>query len=120
MLVLPLQAKKKIMNTINEITAATKSAIGAENIMPSTPSKPIFINIIGNITNNGSKNIICLVSDKNVPLLGSPITVQNVDVIGCIPFKNVINKNILKNFSANIKYSLEPEPNIPIICLGNN
>ena len=88
--------------------------------MPSTPSKPIFINIIGNITNNGSKNIICLVSDKNVPLLGSPITVQNVDVIGCIPFKNVINKNILKNFSANIKYSLEPEPNIPIICLGNN
>ena len=76
--------------------------------------------IYGNTIISGIKHITCLVRDKNVPLFGSPITVQNVDVIGCIPSKKVINKNILKKLMENLKYSGLPEPNMLIICLGNS
>jgi hypothetical protein len=53
-------------------------------------------NFKGKIKINGKRNIICLVRDKNTPLLGLPIAVKKFELIGCKKFTNVKNKNILK------------------------
>ena len=65
--------------------------------MPSIP------NIIGKTTIKGSRKIFCLVSARKVPFIGFPIAVLKVEVIGCIAFANVINKNILKNIEKQLK-----------------
>ena len=52
---------------------------------------------------NGSRNIICLVRDKKIPLYALPMEVKKVDVIGCMKFKKVKNKKILKVLIPKIK-----------------
>lgn len=77
------------------ISAAIKSATGPAYIIPSIPIKS------GKIIINGRRKIICLVSDKSMPFIGFPIAVKKFDVIGCIKFKKVKNKKILKYDAAN-------------------
>ena len=73
-----------------QITPAKKSAIGPEYITPSIP-------INNGITiSKGKRNIICLVRDRKVPNFGLPIDVKKFEVIGCIKFIKVKNKNIWK------------------------
>lgn len=71
-------------------TAAEISAIGPEYMMPSIPINR------GKIKIKGRRNIICLVSDKKMPLFGFPIAVKKLEVKGCIQFKKVPSKNIRK------------------------
>lgn len=73
---------------ITDAAPARKSAIGPAYIIPLIPA------IIGNIIISGSRNIICLVSDKNIPRFGLPIAVKKLEVIGCIKLMNVKKRNI--------------------------
>ena len=57
-------------------TAESRSANGPAQSMPSIP-----INI-GNTISGGSRNNICLVSDRKAPLNDLPIEVKNVEAIG--------------------------------------
>lgn len=82
--------RNSIAAIIPVATAANTSAIGPAYKIPSIPIKS------GKITTNGSRNKICRVRDKKIPFTGFPIEVKNVDVIGCIKFKKVKNKNTLK------------------------
>ena len=45
---------------------------------------------------NGKRNRICLVNERKMPFTGLPMEVKNVDVIGCMKFTQVKNKNTLK------------------------
>ena len=72
------------------VTAAAKSATGAEYMIPSIPIS------FGNTNISGSKNKICLVIDKNTPLIDFPSEVKKVDVTGCIKLMQVKKiKNLL-------------------------
>ena len=95
------------------MTAARQSATGAAYMIPSMPTKS------GNISVRGSKNTICLVSDRKVPFCGFPIEVKNVDVIGCKKFTKVKNRYTLKNLIPNLKYASLPVPNSARISPGN-
>lgn len=75
--------------------AAIKSAMGAEYITPRIPMN------IGRISSRGSKNIICLVRDKKIPLAAFPMDVKKLETIGWIPLIKVKNRNIRKYSSAN-------------------
>ena len=70
---------------ITESIAATLSATGPAYITPSIPQS------IGKITISGSRQMICLVKERKIPLLAFPMEVKKFDVIGWIPFKNVQN-----------------------------
>jgi hypothetical protein len=70
--------------------AAKASATGPAYIIPSIPINSGKINI------SGSRNIICLVNARKLPFFGLPIAVKKLEVIGCIKFKNVKNKNMWK------------------------
>ena len=72
-----------ILIVIKHVIAAIKSATGPANIIPSIPKNRGSIIIIG------SRYIICLVKDKNIPFIGFPIDVKNVDDSGCTLFINV-------------------------------
>ena len=78
------------------VVAAIKSATGPAYI---TPSIPIYK---GKIIIRGSKNIICLVRERSIPLSGFPIAVKKFDVIGCTKFKNVKNKKILNKLALEL------------------
>ena len=69
---------------------ARKSAIGPAYISPSMPK------ISGKIKRSGSKNKICLVRDRNIPLFGFPMDVKKFDVIGCKKLTKVKNKKTRK------------------------
>ena len=71
-----------------QTTAASKSATGPAYIIPSIPIKS------GNTTIRGSKNKIYLVSARKLPLLGFPIAVKKLELIGCRKFTKVKNKKI--------------------------
>ena len=45
---------------------------------------------------SGSKNRICLVSDRNIPSPGFPMAVKLLEVMGWMKFRKVKNKKILK------------------------
>ena len=97
--------------TIAQIPAI-KSAIGPATKIPSIPQK------VGRIRINGSRNIICLVMDKNTPLMDLPMEVKKVDVIGCKALNQVKNNMMRKAFVPNSKYSGLPFPNRLNNCLG--
>lgn len=50
----------------------------------------------GIMISSGRRNIICLVSDRNVPFTGLPIDVKKLELIGYMKFINVKNRNIWK------------------------
>ena len=69
---------------------AVKSAIGPAYMIPSIPMAR------GRIKMSGIRKIICLVSDRKIPPPGFPMEVKKVVVIGCIKFRKVKNRKILK------------------------
>ena len=93
---------------------ATKSATGPAYITPSIPRKS------GRIINNGKRKRICLVRDIKIPFFGFPIAVKKFAEIGCKKQRKIKNRKIRKNFSAKSKYSDDPFPKNPIICLGKS
>ena len=72
------------------VTNAMLSAIGAAYRIPLIPK------MVGKKNISGSKKMICLVRDRNVPLLALPMEVKNVEEIGCIKFAHAINIKIRK------------------------
>ena len=62
-----------------------------------------IIHMLGNMINNGSKKMICLVRDRKIPFAGLPMEVKKVDVIGCKQSAQIKNKKIRKNFAPNSK-----------------
>ena len=80
-----------------------------------TPSIPMNL---GKIKTKGSRNKICLVMDKNTPLIDLPIEVKKVEVIGCKQLNQVKNNMIRKALVPNSKYSGLPLPNNANNCLG--
>lgn len=68
------------------IIAASKSAVGPAYMIPSMPKN------IGNMTRDGSRNMICLVKARNVPIFGLPMAEKNVDDEGWMLLMNVKNR----------------------------
>ena len=97
---------------VPDTTAAARSAKGPAYMIPSIPQKS------GRRTIKGSRKMICLVRDRKIPFFGLPMDVNKLDDTGCTQFKKVNNIYIRKYDVAKSKYSLEPEPNMDIICLG--
>ena len=67
-----------------------RSAIGPAYKTPIIPKK------CGSITTSGSRNRICLVRERKVPLYAFPIELTKVQEIGCKKFNQVKNRKILK------------------------
>ena len=77
----PLFSSLRIaLNSRNAIKTAAaaeiKSATGPVYKIPSIPKN------IGSTISSGKKKIICLVSDRKMPLIGFPIEVKKVAVTG--------------------------------------
>ena len=69
---------------------ARESEIGPAYRIPSIPMER------GSISISGIKKMICLVSERIAPLKAFPIEVKKVDVMGCIKFRQIKNRNTLK------------------------
>ena len=67
-------------------TPAIKSAIGPAKIIPSIPP------MSGSIRINGNRKIICLVNERNIPLVGLPMEEKKLELIGCKKFQKVKKK----------------------------
>ena len=72
----------------------------------------------GKIKTKGNKNRICLVMDKNTPLMDLPMEVKKVEVIGCKALNQVKNNMMRNALVPNSKYSGLPLPNNANNCLG--
>ena len=74
-------------SSIDPVTRnATKSAIGAANIAPSSPKN------FGRMIKSGIKNKICLVKDMSAPAPALPMEVYIFATIGWNWFTNVKNR----------------------------
>jgi hypothetical protein len=66
--------------------AATASAMGPEYMIPSIPKNK------GSIRISGSRNRICLVRDRNIPLWGRPVAVKKFETTGCTKLMKIKKK----------------------------
>ena len=76
------------MTRMIAVRAAARSAAGPAYMIPSIPRKS------GKSRIRGRRNMICLVRDRKVPILGFAIDVKKLDVIGCRKFRKVKKRNI--------------------------